>query len=209
MANRDVFKTHTNLIDGIPLLRNVTRGVDLHITSERIFLLDSQPLLSMSVLDDLNRTPHPTGAMIEISEPGNRAHVISLQLICFLLAVSDYMILVVDWHLDLHLLRLLSTAIMMIGGNVPKAHVFIHCKEKASVGLQTAIEAIIGRSCVTFSHDDDALVKLALRPPQRIEPMKCALNSTSEKSWLLNAQLLWESSIRKSPLYADYASKLP
>ncbi|KAI2800495.1 smg-9, nonsense mediated mRNA decay factor [Blomia tropicalis] len=137
LANRKVFKTHSNMgtssgsIQGrknclTTPLTHVTNGVDLHITSERLFLLDTQPLLSPSILDEFLRNnatvqmpfgapPHHhhhhhnhhnasgngTGSLsnvvgFDITEPENFAFIYSMQLLTFMFVICDHLILVLD-----------------------------------------------------------------------------------------------------------------
>lgn len=92
IANRNVFKTHCNVVEDrrnmtAPSTANkggnsgqdnplshVTNGVDLHITAERLFLLDTQPLLSASILDEFLRNTGTGTSMFTSGGPNFNHH---------------------------------------------------------------------------------------------------------------------------------------
>ncbi|KAH9394387.1 smg-9, nonsense mediated mRNA decay factor [Tyrophagus putrescentiae] len=92
IANRNVFKTHCNVVEDRRNmttsstaskggnngqdnpLSHVTNGVDLHITAERLFLLDTQPLLSASILDEFLRNTGTGTSMFTSGGPNFNHH---------------------------------------------------------------------------------------------------------------------------------------
>lgn len=75
-------------------------GVDMYITSNRIILLDTQPLLSVSIMDK----------SIISSESKTMSHEVavemeSLYFASFILATCHIVIVVQDWFLDSNILR--------------------------------------------------------------------------------------------------------
>eukprot|EP00118_Oscarella_pearsei_P006753 m.31118 g.31118 ORF g.31118 m.31118 type:complete len:565 (+) comp31451_c0_seq1:15-1709(+) len=83
-----------------------TAGVDMLVTTERIILLDTQPMMSPSILHDLYRSDRWLPSDVP---PENQHHIESLQLATFLMSVCDVVIVVLD-HLDVSLFRLIRTA---------------------------------------------------------------------------------------------------
>ncbi|XP_066280720.1 nonsense-mediated mRNA decay factor SMG9-like [Branchiostoma lanceolatum] len=88
-----------------------TVGVDLFVTPERIILIDTQPILSASVLDQLIH--HDRKLPPEVGLAENWAEVLSLQLTAFLMTVCHVVVVVQDWFTDLNLYRFLQTAEML------------------------------------------------------------------------------------------------
>ncbi|CAG2103582.1 unnamed protein product [Medioppia subpectinata] len=217
IAGRDVFRVHSNKYSERPL-KHKTKGVKLHITKERLLLLDSQPLLSASVLDEyLQKCPPLSSTGVDISEPENYSFMISLQLLSFLFATTDYLIIVMDWVLDIHLIKLMATAIMMVGETTQKADIIIFFRnsETKMVDKKTTnvINSLLGRSVyvTVISGDEKELLNAVMKAPAKRNPSENGRNSShaSEKSWLLSSQRYWETSIRKSSLYSDYGRFLP
>lgn len=63
----------------------------------------------------------------EVHEPDNLAFIYSLQLATFLFAICDHVVLVLDhFSLDAYLLKLLATALVMVGETTPKANLIVH-----------------------------------------------------------------------------------
>ncbi|XP_064599378.1 nonsense-mediated mRNA decay factor SMG9-like [Liolophura sinensis] len=88
-----------------------TRGIDMYVTGERIIYLDTQPVLSASVMDHLihHEKKYPT----EFTSVENCVHMQSLQLAAFLMTVCNVVLVVQDWFADLNFLRFLLTAEML------------------------------------------------------------------------------------------------
>ena len=86
--------------------------------------------MSASILDEYikNGQNNPT-ICSDISEPETWVYISSLQILTFLIAVCDYVIIVNDWILDFDLIKLLSTAIMIVGNDSPKADIIFQFSE--------------------------------------------------------------------------------
>ncbi|RZF39892.1 hypothetical protein LSTR_LSTR010520 [Laodelphax striatellus] len=100
-----------------------TTGVDMYVTTNRLILLDSQPVLSGSVMDHANNRQHqmsdsvgqPIGRLgtdctLDFTSDKNSSDVNSLQIAAFLLSVCHIVIVVQDWFFDPNLLRFLQSA---------------------------------------------------------------------------------------------------
>ncbi|XP_076350397.1 nonsense-mediated mRNA decay factor SMG9 isoform X2 [Tachypleus tridentatus] len=90
-----------------------TSGVDIYVTSERMILLDTQPLLSASVMDHMIQFEKkiPCGTDYRATEIA--LQIQSLQIAAFLLTVCHTVILVQDWFTDPNLLRFIQSAEML------------------------------------------------------------------------------------------------
>ncbi|XP_071481507.1 nonsense-mediated mRNA decay factor SMG9-like [Diadema antillarum] len=89
-----------------------TSGVDMFITEERIILLDTQPVLSSSILDRL-LGPEKQVVPQEFSSPEHYAEMQSLHVAAFLLTVCHVVLLVEDWFSDVGLMEFLKRAEML------------------------------------------------------------------------------------------------
>ncbi|XP_043936492.1 protein SMG9 isoform X2 [Protopterus annectens] len=90
---------------------NQTSGIDFFITQERIIFLDTQPILSPSVLDHLINNDRKLPP--EYSLPHTYVEMQSLQVAAFLFTVCHVVIVAQDWFTDLNLYRFLQTAEML------------------------------------------------------------------------------------------------
>lgn len=86
-----------------------TTGVDLLVTSNRVILLDTQPMLSASVMDRLVQQENKKFGGTEFASTENAMEIQSLQLAAFLLSVCHVVILVQDWFFDPNFLRCNTT----------------------------------------------------------------------------------------------------
>ena len=82
-----------------------TSGVDLLVTSNRVILLDTQPMLSASVMDRLVQQENKKYPGTEFASTENTIELHSLQLAAFLLSVCHVVILVQDWFFDPNIVR--------------------------------------------------------------------------------------------------------
>jgi len=82
-----------------------TTGVDLLVTSNRVILLDTQPMLSASVMDRLVQQENKKFTGTDFASTENAMEIQSLQLAAFLLSVCHVVILVQDWFFDPNLVR--------------------------------------------------------------------------------------------------------
>jgi hypothetical protein len=72
----------------------------------------------------------------DITEPENFAFIYSLQLLTFMLAICDHLILVLDtFTLDVYLLKLVASALMMVGDTMPRANLIIYLKTATSIPI--------------------------------------------------------------------------
>ncbi|XP_069678162.1 nonsense-mediated mRNA decay factor SMG9 [Periplaneta americana] len=90
-----------------------TTGVDLLVTPNRVILLDTQPMLSASVMDRLVQQESKKFAGTEFTSTENAMEIQSLQLAAFLLSVCHIVILVQDWFFDPNFLRFVQSAEML------------------------------------------------------------------------------------------------
>lgn len=215
IAGKEVFKVHNNQsVNGSDPLKHMTHGLDLHITKERLLLIDSQPLLSASVLDEyLKSCPLSSSTGVDIAEPENYSFMISLQILSFLFATCDYIIIVCEWMVDIHLIKLMSTAVMMVGDTAQKADIIWYFPNSKTKINRSTIDSLLGRGLyvTVICEDEKQLLNAVMKAPSKRSVGENSRNSshTSEKSWLLSSQRFWETSIRKSSLYSDYGRFLP
>lgn len=107
-----------------------TNGIDVLVTSTRMIILDSQPLLSASIMDRIilqnlfqegkkfgtgpsAGPPGGSGGAPDFSSTENIVEVQSLQQAAFLLSVCHIVLLVQDWTFDPNVVRFLQTAEML------------------------------------------------------------------------------------------------
>ncbi|XP_053210960.1 nonsense-mediated mRNA decay factor SMG9-like [Panonychus citri] len=215
IARGNIFKNHQDPGNVDSLLKHITRGVDLHVTKERLLLLDCQPLMSASILDEyIKNGSGVSNSIPDSSEPETNVFITSLQLLCFLLAVSDYVIVVNDWSMDIHLIKLIATAMMMVGNDTNQAELIFQVPklkdESEKKSLLSSLQTFLGGECFTVKEIIDenetttTLIKLLSRRTIN-DDERGANNHNCEKSWLVNAQRYWDNSIRKSTIFSDYA----
>lgn len=90
---------------------NQSTGVDFFITQERVIFLDTQPILSPSILDHLINNDRKLPP--EYNLPHTYVEMQSLQIAAFLFTVCHVVIVVQDWFTDINLYRFLQTAEML------------------------------------------------------------------------------------------------
>ncbi|EFB28087.1 hypothetical protein PANDA_013207, partial [Ailuropoda melanoleuca] len=97
---------------------NQTSGIDFFITQERIVFLDTQPILSPSILDHLINNDRKLPP--EYNLPHTYVEMQSLQIAAFLFTVCHVVIVVQDWFTDLSLYRSTKRALSLgCGMGVP------------------------------------------------------------------------------------------
>lgn len=96
-----------------------TVGVDMYVTSGRLILLDTQPLLSPSMLDQYLRYDRKVPS--EYSTAEICLEIQALQILTFLYTVCHVVLVVQDHFTDLNLLHLLKTAEMLKPSTVSHA----------------------------------------------------------------------------------------
>ena len=99
---------------------NQTVGVDMFASPERIILLDTQPVLSASLMDSLIRQEKKYPQ--EYTSAENCVEMQSLQIASFLMTVCHVILVTQDWFTDLTFLRSLLTAEMLR----PQTHTSSH-----------------------------------------------------------------------------------
>ena len=202
----------------VNLLQHVTRGIDLFITPERLFLLDSQPLLSSSVLDDYINSCVPIQSTFspDLSE-ADLLYITSLHVVSFLLSVSDCLIIANDWLLDPHIVKLIATAIAIMGTTPRQLNlIWFHARElnrTEAKELEQSLSNLFGRGSVSLIlGDEDELVRRVMRLNTGRENMQAVGGETgsatrvpiTEKSWLLSAQRFWENLVKKPAMYSEF-----
>ena len=207
VAGCSAFRCHD--ADAHMLLQHVTKGIDLFVTPERLFVLDSQPLLSSSILDDFINSSIPVQSIFpaDLSE-ADLLYVTSLHVVSFLLSVSDCLIVANDWLLDPHLVKLIATAIAMIGTTPHQLNIiWFHARELSkpeAKELEQSLNSLFGRGSVSLIHgDEDELVRRVMRLNTGRENMPQPAAIT-EKSWLLSAQRFWDNMVKKPAMYSDF-----
>ncbi|XDV40228.1 hypothetical protein PO909_009353 [Leuciscus waleckii] len=90
---------------------NQSSGIDFYITQERVIFLDTQPILSPSILDHLINNDRKLPP--EYNLPHTYVEMQSLQITAFLFTVCHVVIVIQDWFTDINLYRFLQTAEML------------------------------------------------------------------------------------------------
>ncbi|CAG5119029.1 unnamed protein product [Candidula unifasciata] len=88
-----------------------TSGVDMFVSTERIILLDTQPLVSVAMMDGMLRYERKIPP--EYSSHLNFIEVQSVQLLTFMLSVCNVILVADDWFIDLNLLKVIQDAEML------------------------------------------------------------------------------------------------
>lgn len=211
IAGKQIFQTHSGR--GIDFItKHVTRGIDIYTTHRRI-LLDCQPLLSSSVLEEFlcGKTKSQFGLNKVISELSISCHMISLQLATFLIAVSDYVIILLEWLVNIDLLKLLSSAIMMIGEGDIRARLVIYCPNHRSVlddEFKILINNLLGEGVVEKYFDDEQKLIDYVTPYTDIKTDLHSQDPTkfTGHNWITSCNRIWNNNIRSSNMFADYAN---
>jgi len=88
-----------------------TLGVDMFVTSERMIILDSQPLLSAAVMDCHLRYERKFPS--EYSSLQNYIEMQSMQILTFMLSVCNIVLVADDFFLDINFLKFIQDAEML------------------------------------------------------------------------------------------------
>lgn len=215
IAQQHVFKTYSSscqdAADTKLEIRHKTRGLDIYANYRQI-LLDSMPILSMSVYEDLldSRSASQFPAKFPICEPLTSSYMISLQLATFLMTVCDHVIIMTDWLLDINLFKLISTAIMMIGNEQMSCKLVVYSNDEriSDKRLRLIVDNIIGKHMIEkfFFNEKDLINHIT---PYSSE--KCQISAMGERfngmGWFIKSQQVW-SDIRSSTKFVDYAAQL-
>jgi GTPase SAR1 family protein len=216
LAGRKIFETHSSLSKGDrPVLskQHLTRGIDIYSTYHRI-LLDCQPFLAPSVLEDFltNRSSSQFNKSSLISDPLTSCHMISLQLATFLIATSDYVIIMFRWLADVNFLKLLASAIMLIGEDNLRAKFIIFSKDKGAHdgNFKKLLERCLGSGRIEKIVSDEWQLYTSIAP-YSIDKLNLYHKDPSTftgKNWLASCQKLWNSTIKGSSMFSDYAHQV-
>lgn len=90
---------------------HLTDGIDMFVTGQRVIFLDTQPVLSASVLEQFIKNDKKIST--EFTTVENYMEVQALQQTAFLMTVCHVVIVVQDWFTDISLLRFLQTSEML------------------------------------------------------------------------------------------------
>lgn len=163
-ANHSIFPAQTE--DHILRCAHCTTGMDIYISSNRLILLDTQPVLSPSLMDIsvLQRKTAPiydTTGINKSSAEYASLEIHSLQLSAFIFSVCHVVLFVQDWFIDPNLIRFIQTTEMLKPSNItnrPEEYyeyfpegVFIHNKVPSSDFLKQNIEDIQDFYSTTFA----------------------------------------------------------
>lgn len=219
LAGKEAFETYQtisrkNSNSGQKLhLKHITRGIDVHSTYHRM-LLDCQPLNATSILEDflLGHSSSPFPRHTLASDPFISCQMISLQLATFLIASCDYLIILQKWLVDVHLLKLLSSAVMMIGEDNLRVKLIVFSPDERvdNDKMKRVFEAGVGKLMVeAYFDNEDELVRYVTA----YSSLKCDLyrddpSKFTGKSWLESCQRIWNTTIKNSSMFSDYAINL-
>lgn len=213
LAERVIFPTHRSIkeVKNFASLRHVTRGVDILATYDRI-LLDSQPMLSASSLDNIYNQLTPTNRKFIHCDPLTQNYMISLKLATFLIAISDFVIIVSKWNIDVHLLKLIATALLMIGDDNLKAKFIMYSdnEEIHNQSIKKIVDGCLGLNRIEkySSNVDDVRRHVSSYSTEKCEMYRKDPFTFTGKNWLSSCQRVWEMSIKNSSMFADYEQRL-
>ena len=174
--------------------------------------------MSASVMDELIKSTHSaTHVPQEITEPEKYIHITSLQVLSFLIANCDYLIIMNDWLMDLHFLKLISTSLMLVGGLSAKADLVFYFKKRfnslTNLPFIQTLQSIFGKSIIIYEDDNEDgkngrfvanMFKLCAKKKLLYSTLGHNVN-VSERNWLLNAKRYWENCTSKSALHIEYS----
>lgn len=83
---------------------NCTNGIDFYVSKNRIIYLDTQPILSSSIIDNTTLFDQKKGTS-DFVNPETNLELQSLQFAAFLFSVCHVIIFVQDWFVDPNLVR--------------------------------------------------------------------------------------------------------
>ena len=89
-----------------------TDGVEILVTGQRVVLLDTQPLLSPSIIDLLAQGDRKLPGS-DVGSLETQMELLALQQLAFLYTICHVVLVVQDWCVDSDLIRLLQTAEML------------------------------------------------------------------------------------------------
>lgn len=81
--------------------RHMTNGIEMIVTNERMIILDTQPVLSQMVVNQINRNERKYAREArEFSSLANQLEITSIQSAAFMLSVCNVILIVVDSFID-------------------------------------------------------------------------------------------------------------
>uniref|UniRef100_A0A8C1NXS5 Nonsense-mediated mRNA decay factor SMG9 n=1 Tax=Cyprinus carpio TaxID=7962 RepID=A0A8C1NXS5_CYPCA len=98
---------------------NQSSGIDFYITQERVIFLDTQPILSPSILDHLINNDRKLPP--EYNLPHTYVEMQSLQITAFLFTVCHVVIVIQDWFTDINLYSRFLQSAEMLKPSTPSA----------------------------------------------------------------------------------------
>lgn len=217
IAGKEAFKTYATASTGQRAsklnVKHITNGIDIHSTHHRM-LLDCQPLLAASVLEDFlsghSSSQFPKSS--QVFDPLTSCHMISLQLATFLIATSDYVIIMSQWLIDIHLLKLISSAIMLIGEDDIRAKLVMYSSDMKihDKKFKHMIDKCLGRNRIDryFDKEMELLDYIAPYSSEKCELYEKDPTTFTGKNWLTSCQRLWNTTIKNSSMFSDYALQL-
>lgn len=208
LARRIAFKTHTK--DQFDL-SHTTRGIDVHSTHHRI-LVDSQPILSSTVLEQFINGQSKSH-FTNLADPLTCCQMIDLQLVTFLIATCDYVVIVCDWLIDVHLLKLISSAIMMIGESNIRAKLVMFCEGNCVIKgdrFKKLVEGFLGKNLIDkyFDSFEDLYSHVTPYSYEKLDLYSTDDQKFIGKNWLESCIKLWNVTIKSSSMFTDYAFQL-
>lgn len=217
IAGKEAFKTYLSASDGQKTgklnVKHMTSGIDIHSTHHRM-LLDCQPLLAASVLEDFlsGHSSSQFSKSNQVFDPLTSCHMISLQLATFLIATSDYVIIMSQWLIDVHVLKLIASAIMLIGEDDIRAKLVMYSSDMRihDKRFKHMIEKCLGRNRIDryFDKEIELLNYIAPYSSEKCELYEKDPTTFTGKNWLTSCQRLWNTTIRNSSMFSDYALQL-
>lgn len=195
-------------------IRNLTRGLDVHVTHHRI-LLDCQPMLCPSVAADF-MSGH-SGSQFKreffhLNDPQTCSHMISLQLAAFLIATCDYVVVMSKWLVDSNLLQLIGSALMLLGEGNYKAKLIMFCEDDAVSGrkFRDLTNICLGMNQVDrfFSNERELINYISSYSSEKCNQLDKEPTGLSGRKWLANSRKLWCQTIKDSSLFTDYAQQV-
>lgn len=215
IARKEVFQTYYSPSTSCSAfnLKHITRGIDVYSNHHRM-LLDCQPFLAASVLEDFltghSNSQFPKNS--QISDPLISCQMISLQLATFLIATSDYVIVTCKWLIDTHLLKLIASAIMMIGEDNLRAKIIIYSNDKrvGDNSFKQIIENCLGQNKIHkyFDSKDELIDYVTTYSSEKCESYAKDPSTFTGRNWLSSCRRLWSTTIKNSSMFSDYASQL-
>ena len=210
IARRQVFETYNRTKYHA---RHTTRGIDVYSTYQRI-LLDCQPLNATSVLEDfLTGESNSQFSKSTLSiDSLTCCHMISIQLATFLITVSDHIIIMLNWLVDIHFLKTISTAIMLIGEDNIRARFVIYsqdCNTKTE-RFKKLIGHCLGSGRIEkfLDNEQELIAHVIPYSSEKCEQCRKDPPTYTGKNWLNSCQKLWNTTIKNSSMFSDYALQL-